>query len=157
MDVRERDRILAHADLIRPHLDPHQDPDPAHWFEPDEKADPDFPSGVCAGTAHVDGSCTFLDRRGYCSLQVAAVANGMHKWALKPTYCALFPLDLAAGEIKLDGRTRHGACCELSADFELSAFDACREEIALLIGSEALATIETEMREANTPAANTAR
>jgi hypothetical protein len=152
VDLRERDRVLAHAELIKPHLDPHQDPDPARWFESEEKLDPDFPSGACVGTtAHADGSCTFLDHRGHCSLQVAAIANGMHKWALKPTYCALFPLDLSAGTIKLDGRTRHGACCELSPDFERSAFEVCREELSLLLGPEALAELEAELAPSEDP------
>jgi hypothetical protein len=144
VDVRERDRILAHAQLIGPHLDDSQNPDPAQWFEPEEKLDPDYPSGACAGTAHADGRCNFLDRSDRCSLQSAALAAGLHKWALKPMYCALFPLDLSGGVVKLDGRVRHGACCAPTADFARSAFDACREELVHLVGADGVAAFEAQ-------------
>lgn len=144
VDVRERDRILAHAELIRPHLDDTQNPDPGQWFEPEEKLDPDYPSGACAGTAHVAGRCNFLDRSGLCSLQSAALAAGMHKWALKPMYCALFPLDLSAGVVKLDGRVRHRACCAPTRDFTRSALEACREEVVHLVGAAGVAAFEAQ-------------
>ena len=142
VDVRERDRILAHAELIAPHLDDSQNPDPAQWFEPEEKLDPDFPSGKCAGTAQRDGRCNFLDRRNRCSLQSAALAHGLHKWALKPMYCALFPLDLSAGVLKLDGRVRHGECCAPTPEFARSALAACREEVVHLVGEAAVEAFE---------------
>jgi hypothetical protein len=142
VDVRERDRILAHAELIRQHLDETQDRDPARWFEAEEKLDPDYPSGACVGTAHRDGRCNFLDRSDRCSLQSAALAAGEHKWAFKPMYCALFPLDLAAGVVKLDGRVRHGACCAPTTDHARSALQACREELVHLLGAPAVEAFE---------------
>lgn len=156
VDLRERDRILEHAALIRPHLDDTQNTDPAQWFEPEEKLDSDYPSGACAGTAHKAGRCNFLDRDDRCSLQSAALAQGMHKWALKPMYCALFPLDLAAGVVKLDGRVRDGACCAPTADFARSAFEACREEIVHLVGAAGVAAFEAQRAAGSEPAAGTA-
>lgn len=45
------------------------------------------------------GSCVFRYPDGRCSLQVAAVALGHHKWAFKPKPCWLFPLRVGfAGE-----------------------------------------------------------
>jgi hypothetical protein len=38
------------------------------------------------------GCCVFRYPDGRCSLQVAAVALGYHKWAFKPRPCWLFPL-----------------------------------------------------------------
>ena len=38
------------------------------------------------------GMCVFAFPDGRCSLQVAAVALGRHKWEYKPTACWLFPL-----------------------------------------------------------------
>ena len=160
VDLRERDRILEHAALIRPHLDDTQNADSAQWFEPEEKLDPDYPSGACAGTAQLAGRCNFLDRNDRCSLQSAALAAGMHKWALKPMYCALFPLDLSGGVVKLDGRVRHGACCAPTSDFTRSALEACREEIVHLVGAEQVAAFEAERGVASgsgpEPAAGTA-
>jgi hypothetical protein len=78
-DPAERDRVLAHADLIKEHLDASQSPDPTDWFETAEKIDADFPSGRCVGTAVVGGKCALLDAQGRCSLQLAAVAAGMHR------------------------------------------------------------------------------
>ena len=142
VDVRERDRILAHAELIAPHFDESQNPDPAQWFESEEKLDPDYPSGKCVGTAAKDERCNFLDRQNRCSLQSAALAQGLHKWAFKPMYCALFPLDLSAGVLRLDGRVRHGECCAPTAEFARSALQACREEIVHLVGEAAVAAFE---------------
>jgi hypothetical protein len=45
------------------------------------------------------GGCVFRYPDGRCSLQVAAVALGYHKWAFKPKPCWLFPLRVGyAGE-----------------------------------------------------------
>jgi hypothetical protein len=156
VDVRERDRILAHAEWIQPHLDESQSRDPARWFEPEELLDPDYPSGRCVGTAHVEGRCGFLDRSQRCSLQSAALAHGMHKWALKPMYCALFPLEVSRGVVKLDGRVRHGECCAPTADFARSALDACREELLHLVGAAAVAAFEAQLVNASAPPADTA-
>lgn len=55
--------------------------------------------------ARLHARCVFRYSDGRCSLQVAAVALGHHKWAFKPTPCWLFPLRIAfAGE-------RDGARC----------------------------------------------
>ena len=144
VDVRERDQILAHAEWIAPHLDDSQNRDPGQWFEPEEKLDADYPSGKCAGTAHVAGRCNFLDRENRCSLQSAALARGLHKWALKPMYCALFPLDIRDGVLELDGRVRHGACCAPTTDFARSALEACREEVVHLVGAAAVEAFEAQ-------------
>jgi hypothetical protein len=51
------------------------------------------------------GSCVFRYPDGRCSLQVAAVALGYHKWEFKPKPCWLFPLRAAfAGD---RGGVRH--------------------------------------------------
>jgi Protein of unknown function (DUF3109) len=135
VDLAERDRVLAHAELIKPHMDETQSRDERDWFETETLADPDYPSGRCVGTAVRNDKCALLDARGYCSLQVAAGAAGMHKWALKPLYCALFPIEVQAGVVRLDGR-HFGvhACCSAQAPFDVSAFEACREELVHLLG-----------------------
>ena len=87
------------------------------------------------------GSCVFLYPDGRCSLQVAAVALGYHKWAFKPKPCWLFPLRVAyAGErdgvrhyrLKYAGNHPDYAnypCSRLEPD-GLAANEALAEEMA---------------------------
>jgi hypothetical protein len=148
VDVAERDRILAHAALIAPHLDETQTRDAERWFEAEEKLDADFPSGRCAGTAMVNGKCALLDRSGYCSAQVAANAAGMHKWALKPLYCALFPIEVIGGVIRFDARLQNErACCSVQPAFDVPLFEACREELVRLVGEDGFAQMRAHYAE----------
>jgi len=108
--LEEMSRILAHADLILPHLPPEaQQPDA--WFTEEEEADPHVPCGrvrhtrVLQRPEHPLGSaCIFwMPPQGRCALQAAAEAQGWHPWTLKPFYCILHPLDLDEnGAITLD-------------------------------------------------------
>lgn len=134
-DLRERDRILLHKELVQRHMDESQNRNEGDWFEPEEKLDADFPSGKCAGTAELNGKCAFLDSRGLCSLQLAATAEGMHKWALKPLYCVLYPIDVSASVIKFDFRFQdQQACCSITSSFEIPLYEACRHELVHLVG-----------------------
>ena len=36
--------------------------------------------------------CVFAEDNGYCSLESAARAHGLHPWTFKPTACFLFPM-----------------------------------------------------------------
>jgi Protein of unknown function (DUF3109) len=146
VDIAERDRVLAHAELILPHLDATQSQNPQDWFETEILEDADYPSGRCVGTAVINDKCALLDARGYCSLQVTANESGMHKWALKPLYCLLFPIEVQAGVVKFDGRYNGvHACCTAQAPFEVPAFEACRDELVQLLGQDGFA----ELRDAS--------
>jgi hypothetical protein len=148
VDIAERDRILAHAALITPHLDETQTRDAKRWFDTEEKLDADFPSGRCAGTALVGGKCAMLDQHGRCSTQVAANAAGMHKWALKPLYCALFPIEVIDGVIRFDGRLQNErACCSVQPAFDTPLFEACREELVRLVGEDGFAQMRAHYTE----------
>jgi uncharacterized protein DUF3109 len=148
VDVAERDRILAHAELIAPHLDETQTHDAKQWFDAEEQLDTDFPSGRCAGTAMVNGKCAMLDQHGRCSTQVAANAAGMHKWALKPLYCALFPIEVIDGVIRFDARLQNErACCSVQPVFDTPLFEACREELVRLVGEDGFAQMRAHYTE----------
>ena len=83
-------------------MDETQTADPAHWFEPEEQDDDDFPSGRCVGTRVLNDKCAFLDRFGRCTLQVAATrVRGLHRWALKPLFCILYPIEIRQGSREL--------------------------------------------------------
>lgn len=142
-DVRERDRIMEHRDLIRPHMDDSQPQNDAEWFEPEEADDADFPSGRCVGTRDTFGKCTFLDRQGRCSLQVAAVAAGRDRWALKPLYCVLFPIEITDRVVGFDDMLQdEQPCCSVSERFVTPLFRACRDELVHLLGEEGYRRIE---------------
>jgi hypothetical protein len=143
VDVAERERIVAHAALIKQHLDASQSQDETRWFEPDEHADADYASGRCVGTAMIGGKCALLDAHGRCSTQVAANAAGMHKWALKPLYCALFPIEVIGGVIRFDARLQgERACCSVQPAFEVPLFEACRDELVRLVGEDGFALMQ---------------
>ncbi|HEX2676402.1 MAG TPA: DUF3109 family protein [Polyangiales bacterium] len=143
VDVKERDLVLAHAELIRPQLDETQSQDASEWFETEIEADSDYPSGQRVGTKIVNGKCSMLDARNRCSLQVAATAAGLHKWALKPLYCYLFPIEVIANVVRFDpqGQGRR-QCCSVAPEFEVPLFRACREELVHLLGEDGYAALE---------------
>ena len=144
VDVKEREVVLAHAALIKPHLDETQTLDETRWFEAETRKDHDYPSGECVGTTVQDGKCVMQDKRGYCSIQVAAAEAGRTKWAIKPLYCVLYPLEVIDNVIRYDKRF-HGLrpCCTAETTFEIPLFEACHEEVVHLVGEAGL----TAMRE----------
>jgi len=136
-DVKERDNILAHKDVVKKYMDESQTTDESLWFEPNEFEDADFPSGRCIGTREINRKCAFLDKQGRCILQVAATAEGMHKWALKPLFCVLFPIEISNGVIGFDDLLQDDQdCCSARSDFEVPLLQACKEELTHLLGSE---------------------
>ncbi len=139
VDVKERDIVVAHAELIKPHLDETQTLDQTRWFESEEKPDHDYVSGVCVGTTVENGKCIMQDKRGYCSIQVAATEAGRTKWDIKPLYCVLYPLEVIDNVIRYDQRF-HGKrpCCTAETTFEIPLFEACHEEVVHLVGEAGL-------------------
>ena len=90
---------------------PLEQADPLDWFDGRQEADEYAISGIVEHTnvipapKHYGGTaCIFLRLDDHkCALQVAAVAEGLHKWRFKPFYCILHPLDLDdQGRITLD-------------------------------------------------------
>jgi len=143
VDVKEREVIIAHRELIARHMDATQSTDPARWFEPGVVEDPDFPSGQCVGTEVVNDKCAFLDGAGRCSLQNAAVAAGLHKWAIKPLFCILYPIEISNETVSFDDMLQdEQSCCSIGQSFSVPLFRACREELVHLVGEEGFAAME---------------
>jgi hypothetical protein len=138
LDVGERENILAHAEIIQRHLEPHQEHDPQHWFEEREFDDADFPSGRATGTQARDYGCVFLDSKGYCALQKTAMAEGMEKFALKPFFCVAFPIAIEHGTLIIDdvNVVNRPECCRSTLLADLSVFDICAEELEFVLGKE---------------------
>ncbi len=141
-DTRERERILARSGLILRHMDETQPHDPQRWFETEEYEDPDFPSGRCVGTAVVNGRCAFLDSEGRCSIQVATMAEGLGRWALKPLYCILYPLEISDGVVNFDPMLQEErSCCTARTSFDIPLFEACADELEHILGSDGMQAI----------------
>ncbi len=143
VDLQEREVILAHRDLITRHMDQTQTADPSRWFETEAADDPDFPSGRCVGTQVINDKCAFLDGQGRCSLQKAAVAEGMHKWSIKPLFCVLYPIEISDGIVSFDEMLQNEeSCCTIGTSFEIPLFEACREELVHIVGDEGYVLME---------------
>jgi hypothetical protein len=146
-DIAERDRIMELRDIIRKHMDATQPQDPSLWFELSEQEDADFPSGRCVGTEEFNGKCVFLDSRGRCSIQVAAVAQGLDRWAWKPLFCILFPIEVSGNVVNYDPMLQgEQPCCTTQADYSIPLFRACRDELIHLLGQEGYDMLEEHYR-----------
>lgn len=143
VDVRERETILQHKALIQQQMDETQVPDEGAWFEGDIEEDADFPSGRCVGTAVINNKCAFLDKRGRCSIQVAASAAGKHQWEWKPLFCILFPVVIENSIVQFDPMLQgEEPCCTIGEKFETPLFAACKEELTYLLGADGYARLE---------------
>lgn len=142
-DVRERDVVMEHREIIAAQMDETQNTDPASWFEAEEHSDSDFPSGHCVGTHVINDKCAFLDKLGGCAIQRAAVNAGMHKWALKPLFCILYPVEISNGVISFDDMLQEEqSCCTVGTTFVTPVFEGCREELVHLLGEDGFAAME---------------
>jgi len=149
VDISEKENILAHTSLIQRHLEPGQEHDPEQWFEPEGMVDADFPSGHAIGTQYRDHGCVFLDRSGRCTLQKAAVAEGMDRFALKPFFCVAFPITVEHGTLTLDEPdfAKNPACCGTVTGGPATVFDVCSEELQFVLGEDGFAELQSIMNE----------
>ena len=143
MDLHERDVIMAHQGIIAREMDETQNSDPSSWFEEQVEDDPDFASGQRVGTQVINDKCAFLDGAGRCCLQKAAVAEGMHKWAIKPLFCVLYPIEISGDIVSFDEMLQdEETCCTIGTSFDIPLFQACREELVHVVGEEGYALME---------------
>jgi hypothetical protein len=146
-DLSERDKILQHKKIIKKYLDDSQTRDEQQWFEEDEQEDEDFPSGRCQGTEEINSKCAFLDKKGRCSLQVAATEEGMDRWTLKPLYCILFPIEVSDKTIGFDEMLQDDQpCCTVGKNFDIPLFRACKDELIHLVGEDGYQRMEEHYR-----------
>ncbi len=137
-DLKERDAILDHKDLILRYMEPYQEHDSAAWFEDEVVEDTDYPSGFAVGTSANDDGCVFLDREGRCVLQKAAMAENLPKFHLKPYFCVAFPITIEGGVLETDEPdfTNRPHCCSVIEDGHLSPLEVCQEELEFMLGPD---------------------
>ena len=152
-DLGERDGILEHAEEIARAMDETQDTDIETWFDDEIVEDSDFASGHAIGTqvhernGGISGfteGCVFLDKRHYCSIQVAAADAGLHRWAWKPKYCILFPITIVEGTITYDdshSEDLHYCGPKGTSNYVHSVFEAMKEELHHFLGDEDFAKL----------------
>jgi hypothetical protein len=144
LDLKDKENILVHKDLVKQYMDPDQQHDESKWFDNAIEHDIDFPSGQCDGTSVHGNGCVFLNSKGLCVLQKTAMAEGMEKFALKPFYCVAFPLTidehvLTTYEPEFTNRPQ---CCSIGSEGSLSVLDVCKEEFEYMLGTQGLQEIE---------------
>ena len=137
VSVVERDRILARADEIAPHVAR----PPSGWFEAGLSADEDFPGGAATRTTVVGGRCVFLrrDARG-CVLHALSLERGDDYHHLKPMVSSLFPVTFGGGAL---------LCSDELADASLvcagegpTAYDMARTELQFYFGDELVTELD---------------
>ncbi len=150
--TRQADDILAHKDLIIPHLPPDRQ-DPSLWFDGVIEPDEDYPEGgAMTGTSvvkdptHPAGqTCIFLTANRRCALQTAGIAAGEHPWRFKPFYCALHPLEIIGGKLKLaDDNELYqegGHCQRPSQNGVIPLYQLFELETKLVLGEEGYAQL----------------
>lgn len=158
-DTEEYKTILQHKDEIAKYMDETQDTDPATWFDNEWVDDTDFKSGRAIGTnvherdggiSNFKEGCVFLDKRHFCSIQVAAAANGLHRWAWKPKYCILFPVTVVEGVITYDdshSEDLHHCGPKGVSGYVHSVFEAMKEELTHFLGEEDFKKVEAYFEE----------
>jgi hypothetical protein len=143
VDIKERDAILSHADMVARYMDETQPRDPAQWFEAGEEEDSDFASGRCAGTTVYNDKCAFLDKYGRCSIQRATTEEGRGRWTLKPLYCILYPIEIAEGVVSFDPMLQdEQSCCTVIDRYDVPVFRACKDELIHLLGPDGYEVLE---------------
>lgn len=143
-DVNEHELIMSKKELIKQQMDETQTTDVSRWFDNKVVDDRDFPSGKAIGTEVVNDKCAFLDKYGRCSIQLAAVAEGKHKWEWKPIYCVLFPVEIGNKIIGFDPMLQgEENCCTVSSEFETPLFAACKDELTHVLGKDGYTMLES--------------
>jgi len=139
IDLKERDVILAHKDLVLQYMDETQTRDISKWFGNVIEDDEDFESGKCLGTEVHNDKCVFQMQTGYCVLQSAAMQTGMSPWAIKPKFCVMYPIVIAEGVLTYDddhAAEMHYCGLDCHQNHTRSAFESCGAEIEYALGTE---------------------
>ena len=144
MDKDFKNIIMKFEKEIQDVMDENQIKDSGQWFEKEIVNDSDFPSGFAIGTEIYENKsgneqCIFKDKNNFCSIQVMAMKNNMHKWAVKPKYCIMYPLTIVDNVLTYDeehSEKLHYCGIHHEENFTTTVFEAMREEIKFVLGME---------------------
>lgn len=144
MDRDFKDVIMNHENEIKDVMDEFQIKDSDKWFEKMLVEDKDFASGYAIGSElYVNSAgttqCVFKDKNNFCTLQVFAMKNQKHKWAIKPTHCILYPLTIVDNILTYDDEhSKNLDYCGIhcTKNFTQPVFEAMTEEIQFVLGKD---------------------
>jgi len=150
-DVNHVQKILAHAEAIKPYLAEQYRNEDA-WFGEEILEHSDFPSGlgIPTQTGSMDGhpgrsGCVLLRSDYKCGLQVASLALGLGYPGLKPFDCASYPILRSEGALQVDDASPAqlgGADCQRPCAGEPQRmFEIFREEVELSLGAQGFARL----------------
>ncbi len=127
----ERDRILAHADVIEGETGITRD----RWFTGEVVIDPDYAGGGATRTRVEHGGCVFLQReaRG-CALHAIALRRGWDYHTVKPIVSTLFPVTFGDGVLCSSEELIDGSL--VCAGDGPSAYGMARGELEWYFGAE---------------------
>lgn len=113
VSLQERDRVLAHADIVREAMTSRGRHDVGRWFDRRLTWDDDFTAGWTTGTRVQDKACIFFRKDRLCALQVAGEKHLGSSYALKPAVCLLWPLCIQDGKLEVGYAwyTKRRECC----------------------------------------------
>ncbi len=142
VDLAERAAILRHADDIRALLRP--EAKDARWFETEEWAVSDYPSGAAVRTEVFEGGCIFLahDRRG-CAIHRAALERGWDLHGVKPAVCRLFPLSYDGDAIVISDEYPEYSCAGAKGP---TLYRSARDALGELFGPELVVALDEAER-----------
>lgn len=138
VDLREREAILAHGPAIRARL--RAEVKDAPWFEAEEVADADYPSGKVVRSEVHDGACIFLahDRRG-CAIHRTALEDGWSMDGVKPAVCRLFPVSYQGDEIVIADEYPEYSCAHVDGP---TLYQLSRAAIGDIFGAELVTALD---------------
>jgi hypothetical protein len=155
MDSEYKNVILDNKDMIMDSMDEYQTRDTELWFDKELTDDTDFPSGKAIGTEVYETpkgntQCVFKDSNGFCTIQLASVKAGKHKWSIKPKYCIMYPITVVDNTITYDdSHSENLDYCGLHhpENFTQTVFEAMHEEIKYIFGDDMYNFLEKHFRE----------
>lgn len=144
MDRDFKDVIMPYENDIIESMTADQPKDSEGWFDNNIEVDKDFESGYSIGTnTYIDRNgvekCVFNDENHYCTLQVVAMKKGMHKWAIKPTHCILYPVTIVDNTLMYDDvHSLDMDYCgkHKTENFTQTVFDGVQEELRYVLGED---------------------
>lgn len=142
VSVVERDRILARAAELAPHIGL----DPSAGFETATTLDADFPGGAATRTRVVNGRCVFLrrDTRG-CLLHSLSLETNDDYHLLKPMVSALFPVTFDDEILLCSAELAEGSL--VCAGPGPTAYEMARAELGYYFGDELVAELDVMARQ----------
>jgi Fe-S-cluster containining protein len=136
VNLKERDRILAVADELAPHVRGPKE----SWFSAEVRVDPDYETGRYVRTQVFDGACPLLRRDGRgCGVHHFAVTTGRDYHELKPMVCWLFPVTWDQGLLRPSYDITDDLACKGSGPI---VYDMARDEIGVVFGQALLVELD---------------